>query len=447
MLVALFGSACQRAAPAASPLAPASSHQSDTPSVDERVAAEVGRRTDRALLAELRAHDDPRLQAYVSSVLDRVTRQAGPVRHAWTLRILDTSYVTVRSAPGGYVYLTRGLLAFLGTEAELAAALGHEVAHVTRHHWKSRMDVLEKHGIDDGDLSRLTKEGRLELLAQSRKDEREADELARGYLERAGYPRRGLSRVVQLFGEIERLAGGQRIPPELRTHPETAARLGWLSTQGQDSGDDKKSEYLSRIDGLLFGEDPRHGYLYAERYLNPVADLELALPSPWRARLIGRDLLAVLPAEDSVAVVSRSEHGNLEATRRALEAEGMTFATATVAGRAALRGQRQEPGGVVLESALFESPNGVFVLAVVAPPGAAGAVKAFFAGASRISEPGLANIAPLRVRLDRLARAMTLAEYAREKPCKTNLDTLALLNGVAPTTALPAGSTVKRIEP
>jgi len=412
------------------------------------VEEELGRRTDQALLAEVKPFESARLTSYVSSVLDRVAAKVGPAPRRFTVRVLDTSYVTVRSGPGGYVYVTRGLLAFLGSEAELAGALAHEVAHITRHHWRSKLALLESQGIDDGDVSRLSDDGRLKLLALMRANELEADRLAVDYLERAGYSTKGLARVIELFAAIEREAGGSRIPPLLRTHPETGARLKVLAAATGSSGEARRAEYLKQIDGLVFGEDPKHGFLFGERYVNPSADLDLPLAAPWRARLMGRDLLAAMPGGSIVALCSRSEHGNLEATRAALTSEGMSFSTTELAGRPALLGQREERGGLTTHSAIFDTPAGVFVLAVVAPSDASGTVQArrLLQGAARIEDPSLRNLPPLRVRLATLAKATTLREHTRRVTSKTNLETLSLLNGVDPGATLPAGTVVKRID-
>jgi len=412
------------------------------------VERELGRRTDAALLEELHVYDEPKLNAYANAVLERVAAAASPPKRSWTLRILDTSYITVRSAPGGYIYVTRGLLAFLGSESELAGALAHEVAHVALHHWKHKLDVLEREGIHDGDLSKLTPKGRLDVLAAMRNDERAADEHAVEYMGRAGYSSQGLSRVIRLFSAIEHMAGGDHIPSELRTHPATSERLREIARLATRVGTDGRDEYLAHIDGLVFGEDPKHGYLFGPRYLNPEADLDLPLPTPWNARIVGRDLLAALPGANTVAFVSRSEHGSLEATRAALASGGTVLSEANIADRQAWVGRRAERGGLETRSALLSSQAGVWVLAVVAPDDAKSKarVDALFEGAHRITDPTLAHLSPLRVHVTTLASTSTLRREQAAEPSKTGLETLALLNGVDPDAMLPAGTKLKRID-
>jgi predicted Zn-dependent protease len=443
VLLALLPLGCQPAATPAPPRAEPGPNEADS-----AVERELGRRTDAALLGELHVYDDPALSAYVDSVLERVTAAAAPPKRSWTLRILDTSYVTVRSAPGGYIYVTRGLLAFLGSESELAGALAHEVAHVALHHWKHKLDVLEREGIHDGDLSKLTPKGRLELLAEMRDDERAADQHAVDYLGRAGYSSQGLARVIRLFSSIEHMAGGDRIPSELRTHPATAERLREIARFAARVGADRRDEYLAHIDGLVFGEDPKHGYLFGPRYVNPEADLDLPLPAPWSARIVGRDLLAALPGANTVAFVSRSEHGDLEATRVALASGGTELSETEVADRPAWVGRRDERSGLEMRSALLSSAAGVWVLAVVAPTdaGSKARVDALFQGARRITDPSLAHLSPLRVRVTTLASPSTLRREQAAKPSKTGLQTLALLNGADPDATLPIGTKIKRID-
>lgn len=441
--VGLSALACAPSGPSQGPSAVRAKQPGPDP-----VEVEVGRRTDEMLLAEVKAYQDPKLQSYLDGVLARVTRAADAADHPWLLRILDTSHATVRSAPAGHVYVTRGLLAFLDSEAELAAALAHEVAHVVEHDWRTQTDFLEAHGIDDGDTSRLTRADRLSLLAKLRDDERRADARAIGLLARAGYAPDALLKVIGLFASFEREAGGNRVPPLLRTHPETAARLEALKHAVKDGGESRANEYLAAIDGLLFGEDPRTGFLYGERYVNPEADFELALPPPWRTRLVGRDLLAAMPGKATVAVLSRSEHGDLDATASALASTTSgKFEPTTLAGRRAFVALGTEEGGLVTRMALLDTAGGAYVLAVVVPTAdqQSPAVKAVFDSLRPIADPALRAVKPLRIRVMALPRTMSLRQLEADKPSLTNLDTLALLNGVSSDAVLTAGTRVKRV--
>jgi predicted Zn-dependent protease len=410
------------------------------------VEREIGRRTDQMVLAEVKPYDDEKLAAYVATVLGRVTAAANADTEHWTPRVLDSSYLSVRSAPGGYVYVTRGLLAFLGSEADLAGALAHEVAHVTLRHWKTQLDFLEARGIEDGDLSRLSREDRLALAQKLRDDELRADAEAVKILQRAGYSSQGLAHVLRVFAAFERQTGGNRAPAVFRTHPATGDRLAALAG-APNEGDTKQDAYLSTIDGLLFGTDPHHGFLYGASYVNPAADFELGLDPPWRARLVAGDLIAAVPGRSTVLVLSRSENGNLEATRDAV-GHGAPFQAATIAGHRALVGRVPQEEGLISRTTLIETLAGVFVLAVISPAAYEhdAAIETTLGSLAPVTDPAMKGIRPLRIRVIRLDRTVSLRELDAEKPSKTNLDTLALLNGVEPDTKLPSGTAVKRID-
>lgn len=439
--VCLAATTC--AAPRTEPTKPA-----DAPShaVDED--AELGRLADEQVTSEVRALRDPALEAYANSVLASVARHADPTATRWTLRILDSSHVSVRSGPGGYVYVTRGLLACLGSEAELAAAFAHEVAHVSKRHWRRQAEYLVAHGVDDGDIAKLRPDQRLELLSRLRQEEREADELALGYLARAGYAGEGLEKVVRLFAELERLAGGSRVPALLRTHPDTGARLASIAKQRAPGGQWKKAEYLARIDGLPFGEDPRDGYLYGDRYVVPNADFELALPPAWRAQLVGRDLMAALPGKATILLVARSEHGDLPKTLAAL-GERETFAESTLGGQRVFVAKATAEGGLSSLSYVFDTPKAPLVLALVVPRGEedGAPVRELLGAVGKISDPALRELGALHVRLETLREESSLRVIHTRRPVRTNLATLALINGVGPDQPLPAGTVVKRIDP
>jgi predicted Zn-dependent protease len=410
--------------------------------------ADLGRLADQQVMNEVLAMRDPALQGYVERVLGRVAAHADPNASRWTLRLIDSSHVSIRSGPGGYIYMTRGLLAFLGSEAELAAALAHEVAHVSMRHWRKQAEYLVKHGVEDGDIAKLGSAERRALLARLRDEEHESDQLALGYLERAGYARSGLLKVIRLFAELERRAGGSRVPPALRTHPATRERLDAINRRATPGGESKAAEYLSKIDGLQFGEDPRDGYLLGDRYLVPSADFELPLPPAWRAELVGRDLMAALPGKATILLVARSEHGNLDATLGAL-GDRSTFRPVTLGDRPAHFSKQPREGGLTALSWVIDAPKAPLVMALIVPSGQdeGDTVQALTGGAKRITEPALRNLGPLRVRVSRLTEPRSLRALIEAGPTHTNLSTLALLNGVEPDQQLPAGSWVKRIEP
>lgn len=440
MLVASAVTGCTKST------APRGAPPSRAGAIDDDVT--VGSALDQELLHDVPALRQRELESYVGAILAKVAEGAAPVPQRWTLRLLDTSHVSIRSGPGGFVYVTRGLLAWLGNEAELAAALAHEIAHVSRRHWRGQAEFLIAHGIEDGDLDKLERKARLELLSRLRAEELEADQLALGYLERAGYDRRGLVRVIELFSDLEREAGGVRIPAALRTHPDAAARLRAIGTRGRSGGTLRAREYLTRIEGLVFGEDPRDGYLFGERYVVPNADFELTLPGAWRARLIGRDLMAALPGRGTVALVARSEHGTLQGTERALN-PGAPFVEEKRAEYRVRSARTEAEGGLVSLTYIFDTPGAPLVLAVVLPGREEHApeIESLLAGARRIQDPALARVGPLRVRVTTLGTSTTLRKLFESNPPHTSLATFALVNGVAPDQLLPTGSIVKRIDP
>src|SRR5262249_8378408 len=152
-------------------------------------------------------------------------------------------------------------------------------------------------------------------------------------------------------------------------------------------------QYLAHVDGLLFGDDPRKGYLYGDRYVNPEADLELPLPPPWRSLLLGHDLLAAFPGKATVAILTRSEHGSVEQTAAAL---GEGFSETHVGGRRALSRRSVEEGGVVARMLVLDTKAGAYVLAAIAPPEDehAPAVENIMSGAKPISDAALKQIKP-----------------------------------------------------
>lgn len=167
------------------------------------------------MTARLGVYEDPALERYVRRVGARVAAASGRDDVDWTFRVLDEPGVQAWAAPGGFVYVTRGLLAVLDSEAELAAVLAHEVAHVAAGHTEELMHRLPEPTVHEVDLATL--------FQLHRDDEAQADQLGVRYAAAAGYDGRALQRALRA---IHRAGRAARTPPSwLDRHPPLATRL------------------------------------------------------------------------------------------------------------------------------------------------------------------------------------------------------------------------------
>ena len=242
---------------------------------------------------------------YVESVGKTIAVQSdlSNARGDFTVTLLNSPVNNAFAIPGGYVYVTRDLVALMNNEAELAAVLGHEVAHVAARHAAKRQSATNRNAVigilgqlllggllGDSALGqfgqKLVSQGsQLLTLRYSRTQETEADNLGITYLKRAGYDPRAMSTVLYSLANQNaldaRLMGtAGRTPEWASTHPDPASRVrAALNRAGASAGGTiNRDTFLTRIDGLTYGDDPQQGIVEGRRFVHPVLRLQFEAP-------------------------------------------------------------------------------------------------------------------------------------------------------------------------
>jgi predicted Zn-dependent protease len=261
-------------------------------------------------------YDDPQLRAYVDS-LGRLLAQTSELPNLdWHFTVLDTPVVNAFALPGGYVYVTRGLLALADNEAELAGVLAHEIGHVTARHSAERygQSVLgSAAALGVGVLlgSQAAAEAtsgaaQLAVLSYSRDQEFEADTLGVRYLARTGHDPEAMATFLR------RLLGHSRYEAELagrpeaadafditQTHPRTADRVERAIQQagGRRVADPivDRDLYLDKIDGLVFGDSPAQGFVRGRSFLHPDLGFAFEVPEGFQLANTPKRVLAQNP--------------------------------------------------------------------------------------------------------------------------------------------------------
>ncbi len=237
----------------------------------EESEIEMGREADAEIVASVGLYDDPLLQDYVQDLGMEIAAASERPGLPWSFKLLDDPSVNAFALPGGYVYVTRGLMSHLDSEAELAATIGHEVGHVTARHGINQMSKqilasvgLEVAAILDDDIADWAFAGHVGLgllfLRHGRDDERQADDLGMRYAMRAGYDPRQMSELFGVLEAVSKVEGVGRLPSWLSTHPDPGARRKRVEEQVAEmkiSDADARIErdsYLERLDGMVFGD-------------------------------------------------------------------------------------------------------------------------------------------------------------------------------------------------
>ncbi|MCY4453967.1 MAG: M48 family metalloprotease [Immundisolibacterales bacterium] len=263
----------------------------------------IGREEHSKILTQFGgAYDDPNLARYVDSIGQFIAAASNAPEVGYTFTIIDSPIVNAFALPGGYVYLTRGLLALADNEAEVAGVLAHEIAHVTARHGAKRHTKGTLAGLGLAVLGAVTDNDALmslgrvgahaALSAYSRTEEYEADDLGVLYLSRAGFEPGAMSSFLDKLKRNSALAAsmhGRPATPGLdffATHPRTRDRVARaVAAARRTSVSDPivgRNIYLSKIDGLLFGDGPEQGFVRGLRFVHPSIGFEFEAPPGFR---------------------------------------------------------------------------------------------------------------------------------------------------------------------
>jgi predicted Zn-dependent protease len=268
--------------------------------VSSQQELQIGKDGYQAVLAEYGAYDDKKLAAYVDTVGHRIAAVSHMPQLEWHFTLLDDPVVNAFAMPGGYIYITRGILAHLNSEAQLAGVLGHECGHVTARHTAQQITKQQIAGLGLGVASMLSQNFQryggaaqqalgLLFLKYSRDDETQADELGVEYSARAGYDPREIPLTYVMLRRVGEQSG-QRMPAFLSTHPDPGDRetrtreLAKAAAAGKSGLAIKSRDYVRRLDGLVFGNDPRQGYFEGTRFVHPQLAFEITFPTGWQTQ-------------------------------------------------------------------------------------------------------------------------------------------------------------------
>ena len=441
--------------------------------------SQIGKDGYGAVVSEYGVYEDPGLQAYVDTVGWRLARVSHLPRLSWRFTVLDDPTVNAFAMPGGYIYITRGILVHLNSEAQLAGVLGHEIGHVTARHSAQRLTQQQLTGLGLG-LASIFSEGfqrysqsaqtalGLMFLKYGRDDENQADELGVQYATAAGYDPREIPATYAMLKRVSERAG-QRLPTFLSTHPDPGAReertraLASQAVVGHTGLAVRGRDYLKRQDGVVFGHDPRQGYFDDGRYYHPGLAFQMTFPSGWKTQDSRAAVQAVAPQERArlqMTVVSRRDLtpsafvGELVSSGKVESARG---GAETIGGRAAWVGRLTLPPdaqgnrAVLIAGYVRHNPELLFqVLGRSAAPddGDALAIVDCVRSFRTLADPGRLDARPDRIRV---APATTQGDFqtvAQAMGCPaTALDDAAILNNLFADQDVRSGELLKIVVP
>jgi len=297
-------------------------------------------------------------------------------------------------------------------------------------------------------------------LKYSRDDESQADLLGLRYMTRANFDPRRMPEVFRMLDQMSAAEGGGQVPTWLATHPSPANRVDAITKQiaglpQNFSGTVVSSDsYLKRLDGQVFGDDPREGYFHGSRFLHPGSRFQMVFPDGWTTQNGKQAVVAVAPGQDGAIELSTAQEASAAAVAKTFLTQqgikGGTSSRATVNGLVTVSAPfaAETSGGSVQGSVLFvEYRGGVFALIGYAPDARWStyktAVESTLHSFRALTDPAALDMQPQRVQIIKLAARTTIAILARQRPSPASAATLALINQVSVDTPLEAGRLVK----
>jgi len=439
-------------------------------SEDQEIA--MGRQADTAVVASIGLYPDATWQRYIQQLGARIAATSERPNLPWTFRVVDDPAVNAFALPGGFIYVTRGLLAHLTNEAELASVVGHEIGHVTARHTAAEMSKQQLIGLGlaagsmaSSQVAKYAGTANQALgilyLKFSRDDESQADQLGLRYMRRASYDPRQMPEVFRMLERLGAAEGGARLPTWLETHPSPANRVAAISAQiaalPQDfSGTSvNRDAYERLLDGLVFGNNPRQGYFAGNQFFHPDLRFRIAFPDGWALTNGAQAVIAVSPAKDAAIELSQAAEPSADAAARAfLAQQGITSGSSArltlvggLPGVSAPFAAATESGTLRGTVLFVEYSGAVYRIVGYAPearwPSYQGAAERAEQSFQRLTDPVALNVQPQHMDIVTLVRATTIAQLARERTSPSPAATLALINQVELDTPFSAGRLVK----
>ena len=455
--------------------------------MSDKKEVEIGRKMHAQILQTMGAYNHPELQDYVNSVGQKLAKASDRPKLEYTFTVLDTEDVNAFAIPGGFVYISRGILPYLNSEAELAAVLGHEIGHVTARHASKQQAQGTLAGIASiataivtrqpalGDLTNVA--GEAVVRGYGRDMELEADKLGAEYLARTGYDPNAITTVIGTLKDQERfeiesakLEGRQ---PHVyhglfATHPDNDTRLKQAVGDAQAVANratgktENRAEFLRRLDGVAWGTSREQGVVRGSRMYHAGMGFTVAFPSGWNVdngpeRILAapktKDALlmmqtAAIPpklAEPRTFVLQGLLAGQAARHAEALEINGLPAFTAVVGGAQSPFGLKPARVVVIKYGSLYYVFSGVSRGAGLVPD----ADVLFLSSAQtfrRLRSEELERAEPDRIRVIEAPAGATIEALAAETPLKRYpVQQLRLFNRLYPKGEPKPGELLKTV--
>lgn len=450
--------------------------------MSEAQEVELGKQYDPEVIATFGEYKNDKLLSFVQARGTEMGKISHRPKIEYHIKIVDSPVINAFAVPGGYIYLTRGIMAQFNNEAELTGVLAHEMGHITARHTasqqsKQQMGQLLLIGgmMASKELQKYAEYAmqgmQLLFLSFSRDDEREADRLGVEYSSKIGYDAHKMADFFQVLMKMNLASDQAGIPTFMSTHPDPGDRLNSVNQKATEWQEKLKlpaykvnaESYLQMIDGMIYGEDPRQGYVAGNTFYHPDLKFQFSVPDGWQlensplqVRMAPKDgkaliMFAITPQKTlEEAVKSSMEQLGLTLTEnKKINVNGMP-ALVTISKQVTQDESTGQQNTIMVLSYFIDYNSTFYVFHGVSAESDFSSFMPVMgipmSNFSKLTDPAKLNVQAKKVLVKKVQRTGTLAETFQSFGVQPKqMDEFALLNNMALTDKLQAGKLIKII--
>jgi predicted Zn-dependent protease len=445
----------------------------------------LGASADPSVQAEYGMYADPILGAFVEEKGQAMAKLSHRPNLPWAFKLVDSPVVNAFAVPGGKVYFTRGIMAHFNSEAQFAGVLGHEIGHVTARHGAEQYTkgTLAQLGLIVGMIASpqfaqfgdVASQGvQLMMLKNGRDDESQSDQLGVQYSAKIGYDPAHMADFFQTLKRVsDKASGGRDLPTFLSTHPDPIDRYNNVKADAEKykkllgrripKFEERRDEYLRRIDGLLYGEDPKAGFVEGGKFYHPELKFMFTVPKGWKTQNMPTQFQMASADGNGLMILTLSSQKSLQA---AAQEDAKQFSLVpsdsrptTINGFSALAVMADQvqqdqqtgktaPTGIKVATTYIQYQNLIYVLRGVTNAQSFAQYRDTFGNVMNsfesLTDPEKLNRKPERIKIVTVGRTQTLLECLNENGiAAARHEEFAILNGMQLNSPLTAGMLIK----
>lgn len=437
----------------------------------------MGRQADPEIVSFFGLYDDARLQQFIQDRGQKMVKISHRSDLNYEFKIVDSPVVNAFAVPGGYVYFTRGIMAHFNNEAEFAGVLGHEIGHIAARHSAKQYSrsMLAQVGLAVGmvlsptfrQFGDIAQAGISVLFLKfGRNHERQSDKLGVEYSSKIGYDAQEMSGFFLTLDRLQSQSEGGSVPTFLSTHPDPKNRLDrvakladkWQEKLNLTDPEVDRNAYLEMIDGMIYGEDPKQGYIENNVFYHPVMKFRFPIPNGWAVQNTPQQVQMAPKSGEAMMVMTLASENSLRAAAQSVlekyQLQPVESEESNVNGLPAIvmvADQQQQGQAIRVLSYLIEYGGAIYQFLGVSTradfnnyfPVLNNTMQQF----RRLTDPDKINVQPARIRVKSVKEKGTLSQALRRYGVdNSSIQELAILNGMEPDTPVEPGMLIKVVE-